>query len=549
MSEITVSGAQLKDMLLAGAAYLERNKESINALNVFPVPDGDTGTNMSMTIQSAARSVTAVTGDSVTEIADAMSLGALKGARGNSGVILSQVFRGFARALKGVTVIDAEIFTSAFEMASESAYKAVMRPKEGTMLTVMRETAVAMRAAYAAGKNVHEIMEAGLQAGDDTLKRTPEMLPVLKEAGVVDSGGMGLMAVFHGFNMALCGEEIEAFSFDQPETMQPASESSELPPDLHDLDDITFGYCTEFFVVNLSTQPSDSDMDDLRAKLSEIGDSIVAVYDTDFIKIHVHTDLPAKVLGMAMELGEIDKVKVENMREQHREVLARRKASEKECAVIAVCAGDGIETMFRELRADAVIEGGQTMNPSIDSIAKTIRRVNARNVFVLPNNKNIVLAAQQAADLTPDCNVIVVPTASVMQGISAIMAYNTDLDVAKNTERMKEAASQVITGAVTYAVRTTTIDGKEINEGDILAMLNDKIAVVDTNILSASRELLNKMIEMQPDDPTITVLYGDNVDKNNADELVAVMEEENPDAEFIVQRGGQPLYYYYFSIE
>lgn len=550
MSEFTVGGIMLRDMLLTGAAFLERNKESINALNVFPVPDGDTGTNMSMTMQSAVKSIRALTDETVTSVADALSLGALKGARGNSGVILSQIFRGFARALKGAETIDAKLFSAAFEMGADSAYKAVMRPKEGTMLTVIREISNAVKDGYIKGKHIPDLMDIVISVGEDTLKKTPEMLPVLKEAGVVDSGGMGLMAVLYGFKMALNGEEADEYTIEQPEQASaPVAADDELLPDIHDLEDIHYGYCTEFFVINPFNEPNDENVGKLREKLSRIGDSIVAAFDTGFIKIHVHTDAPGKALQLALQLGEIDKVKIENMREQNREVIAMRKASEKECAVIAVCAGDGIETMFHELGAGAVILGGQTMNPSIDSIAKAIRRVNARNVFVLPNNSNIILAAQQAAALTPECNVVVVPTKTIMQGISAIMAYNTDLSVEKNTARMTDAASKVISGSVTYAVRTTTIDGHEISEGDIIAMLNGRMAVVDKSILSASQELIRKMIDMQPDDPVVTVIYGENIDESSAEELVSLLTDEYPDAEFIVQRGGQPLYYYYFSIE
>lgn len=550
MSEFTIGGALLKDMIITGAALLEQNKANVDALNVFPVPDGDTGTNMSMTMQNAVKMVSAVESDSVSDVAAALSQGALRGARGNSGVILSQIFRGFSRALKGEQVITPKLFAAAFTAGSDEAYKAVTRPKEGTILTVIREIADALKKAERSRKTLPQMLDIMLQSGNISLQKTPELLPVLKEAGVVDSGGMGLMTVLRGFSMAVNGEGmeevvIEPLQIEAPVALDSNSEIAELP----DTDSIKFHYCTEFFVINLFHNPTDEEIDRFRTKLNQIGDSVVVAYDEGFIKCHVHTCVPGKALQLALHFGELDKVKIENMLEQNREMQRKRKASEKEFAIIAVSAGDGIETMFRDLGASAVISGGQTMNPSIESIATMIKKVNARNVFILPNNSNIILAAQQAATITDDRNVIVIPTKSIMQGLTAIMSFNTDLTAEANEQRMVRASENVISGSVTFAVRSTSYEGNKIENGDILGMINNKISIIGKDKQKVSIDLLRSMIEEGEDDATVTVLYGEDSTETEANEIVAVLEEEFPDADFIVQGGGQPLYYYYFSVE
>lgn len=551
MGEFTINGVMLRDMLLMGASVLEHNKASIDALNVFPVPDGDTGTNMLMTMQSAAKSIKSCSCETVSEVADALSNGALRGARGNSGVILSQIFRGFSKALKGEKELTAKLLVKTFTMGTESAYKAVMRPKEGTMLTVIRMISEALIKAERSKKTLPEMIDVILTSGEAALKKTPELLPVLKEAGVVDSGGMGLLAIFRGFKMALEGEVSYNIldTAQETEAAEAAEEFSEAV-DIPDTSEIKYGYCTELFVINLFNPPTDEEIDKLREKLSRIGDSVVVAFDEGFIKLHVHTSAPGKVLQLGLCLGELDKIKIENMLEQNREMHKKLKASEKEYAIIAVGAGEGIESLFKDLGVHTVITGGQTMNPSIESIEKAIKRANARNVFVLPNNSNIILASQQAAALANGRNVVVIPTKTIMQGISAVMAFNNDFDVETNTSRMNDAMNKVISGAVTYSVRSTDFEGKHINEGDIIGILNNRIEVVGTDVKQVSIELLKAMIaEFGSDDPIVTMLYGESVTEDDAQDLVADLENDYADAEFIYQFGGQPLYYYYFSVE
>ncbi len=544
MDNLVVNGAMLRDMFLTGAALLEKNKSVIDALNVFPVPDGDTGTNMSMTMQGAVRELKNCTGERVCDIADAASLGSLKGARGNSGVILSQIFRGFAKALANQDEMDAGMLAMALTTGTEAAYKAVMKPKEGTMLTVARMMGEKASELWQEGANVYKMIDLVLEQGEETLKKTPDMLPVLKEAGVVDSGGKGFLTIFRGFKMALDGEEID----DYVEETSAAAVAEDSDLGLEDADDIQFGYCTEFFIIHLDPSFCESDLDHFREKLMRIGDSVVVASDADFIKVHVHSNAPGKILQMALRLGELNHLKIENMREQNREIQLEMKKKEKESAMIAVSVGDGIEKVFKELGVEATIQGGQTMNPSIDTIRRAIRKANARNVFVLPNNSNIILAAQQAAELS-SCNVIVVPTKSVMQGISAAMTFNADADVKTNTEAMSTAIENVTSGSVTYAVRDTSFEGKHIAEGDVIGMMNGKIVEVNGDVATTAEKLLLRMAQEHPDDPVITIFYGEDVDEASAEALSEKIESELPDAEVMLQSGGQPLYYYYFSVE
>lgn len=547
MENLTISGAMLKEMFLTGAALLEKNRAYIDSLNVFPVPDGDTGTNMSMTMQSAIKEIQNCKGTNVSDIAAAASLGALKGARGNSGVILSQILRGFARALSGKEEMAPENFAAALTTGTEAAYKAVMKPKEGTMLTVARMMAEAVTKEASEGANLYKLIDVMIDEGERALLLTPELLPVLKEAGVVDSGGKGLVTILRGFKMVIDGEEVDEYV---PAPQQNTAEitGNEEGADLEALDDIEFGYCTEFFIIHLDESFSEADLDKLREKLMKIGDSVVVAHDSDFIKIHVHSNCPGKILQLALRLGEIDRIKIENMREQNRELLANMKKNEKDNALVAVSISDGIDEVYKAIGVNNLISGGQTMNPSIDSITKAIRRANARNVFVLPNNSNIIMAAQQAAAIS-DRNVIVIPSKTMMQGLSAALAYSDDVDVETNTERMTAAIKQVLSGSVTYAVRDTQFNGEKISQGDIIGLLDNVITKVGTSVDSVAVELLCSMIDNKGDDCMATIFYGEGADEDSAQAVADAVNEKYPDAEITVQYGGQPLYYYYFSVE
>lgn len=548
MENLTISGAMLKEMFLTGAALLEKNRAYIDSLNVFPVPDGDTGTNMSMTMQSAVKEIQNCKGTNVSDIAAAASLGALKGARGNSGVILSQILRGFARALSGKEEMAPENFAAALTAGTEAAYKAVMKPKEGTMLTVARMMADAVTKEANEGANLYKLIDVMIDEGERALLLTPELLPVLKEAGVVDSGGKGLVTILRGFKMVIDGEDVDEYVL-APQMQDTAGiTGGEEGADLEALDDIEFGYCTEFFIIHLDESFSEADLDKLREKLMKIGDSVVVAHDSDFIKIHVHSNCPGKILQLALRLGEIDRIKIENMREQNRELLANMKKNEKENALVAVSISDGIDEVYKAIGVNNLISGGQTMNPSIDSITKAIRRANARNVFVLPNNSNIIMAAQQAAAIS-DRNVIVIPSKTMMQGLSAALAYSDDVDVETNTERMTAAIKQVLSGSVTYAVRDTQFNGEKISQGDIIGLLDNVITKVGTSVDSVAVELLCSMIENKGDDCMATIFYGEGADEDSAQAVADAVNEKYPDAEITVQYGGQPLYYYYFSVE
>ena len=547
MENMTIGGAMLKEMFLTGAALLEKNRAYIDSLNVFPVPDGDTGTNMSMTMQSAVKEIQNCKGNNVSDIAAAASLGALKGARGNSGVILSQILRGFARALSGKEEMAPENFAAALTTGTEAAYKAVMKPKEGTMLTVARMMAEAVTREANEGANLYKLIDVMIDEGERALLLTPELLPVLKEAGVVDSGGKGLVTILRGFKMVIDGEEVDEYVL-APQQNTAEITGNEEGADLEALDDIEFGYCTEFFIIHLDESFSEADLDKLREKLMKIGDSVVVAHDSDFIKIHVHSNCPGKILQLALRLGEIDRIKIENMREQNRELLANMKKNEKENALVAVSISDGIDEVYKAIGVNNLISGGQTMNPSIDSITKAIRRANARNVFVLPNNSNIIMAAQQAAAIS-DRNVIVIPSKTMMQGLSAALAYSDDVDVETNTERMTAAIKQVLSGSVTYAVRDTQFNGEKISQGDIIGLLDNVITKVGTSVDSVAVELLCSMIENKGDDCMATIFYGEGADEDSAQAVADAVNEKYPDAEITVQYGGQPLYYYYFSVE
>ncbi len=546
MADVKISGALLRDMLITGAALLERNKALIDSLNVFPVPDGDTGTNMTMTMQSAIKEIKNANCTTVTCVADALSLGALKGARGNSGVILSQLFRGFSRALKDAEDMDAAMLSDALRMGTEAAYKAVMKPKEGTLLTVSRMISEAVSEACARGANVYALIDIMVDAGERALLLTPELLPVLKEAGVIDSGGKGLVTIYRGFKMAIDGEEIGDI-----ETMPVTSIEAPVEDvlSLQEVFDIRFPYCTEFFITHLTEDFQEADLDKFREKLMNIGDSVVIAYDAGMVKVHVHTPSPGKAMQFALRMGEVDKVKIENMRQQNRDIQEQRKKAEKEFALVAVTSGEGIGKVMKDLAIDALVQGGQTMNPSIEDLAKTIYRVNARNVYVLPNNSNIILAAQQAAEVS-ECKVVVIPTKNIPQGIAAAMAFHPDMSTQENEKRMTDALGKVISGAVTYAVRDTTLNGETIKKDDIIGLMDGKIVTVNGSPHETSLKLLRMMLEKNGEpDCIVTMFYGESMQEATATELVEILQGEYPEVEFIVEDGGQPIYYYYFSVE
>ena len=541
-----IGGAQLRDMIIAGATLLEKNKATIDALNVFPVPDGDTGTNMSMTMQSAVQEIRSLPESATaTQVADALSMGALKGARGNSGVILSQLFRGFSRAFKGAEFVDAELLAAALTKGTEAAYKAVMKPKEGTILTVSRVIAENVVALQEQGANIYRLMDEMLESGEKALADTPNLLPVLKEAGVIDSGGKGLLTIYRGFKLSLDGEEIE--SYEELVLERPMQETINV--DSFSGENITYGYCTEFFIIHLSPETDEAEIESFHNHLERLGDSVVVANDADMIKVHVHSNSPGKVLQMALRLGELDKLKIENMREQNRELMEERKRNEKEFGLLSVSTGAGIDELFRALAVDALISGGQTMNPSIDAIASAINKINARNVFVLPNNSNIILAAQQASELTQK-GVILIPTKTIPQGIAACMAYSKDATIAENEEAMKEAITDVVSGAVTYAVRDTKFDGNSVKKGDIIGLVNNHLSVSGKTVADTTIDLVRKMIQDRGDDAcTVTLYFGEGQTEEDAQAIADKLQEAYEDAEFMVLAGDQPLYYYYVAVQ
>ncbi len=544
----------LAKMFLAGAQNIEAKKEYINELNVFPVPDGDTGTNMSMTIMSAAKEVRALSNPGMKELAKAISGGSLRGARGNSGVILSQLLRGFTKAIQDEDEIDAAGIASACRRATETAYKAVMKPKEGTILTVAKGIADKAEELAFETDDLAEIFPQVLEYAAEVLDQTPEMLPVLKEAGVVDSGGQGLLEVLRGAYDAFLGKEIDYTSI-EPASVQgkvsaaPASEA-----------DIKFGYCTEFIIM-AEKEFTESDESEFKAYLESIGDSIVCVADDEVVKIHVHTNDPGLAIQKALTYGQLTKMKIDNMREEHHERLIKdaqkkaeeakaaekKKAPQKKVGFIAVSIGEGLNEIFRELGVDYIIEGGQTMNPSTDDMLTAIDNVNASTIFILPNNKNIVLAANQARSLTKDKDIIVIPTKTVPQGITAVINYIPEADVDTNEETMLEAVKSVQTGQVTYAVRDTKIDNKEIHEGDIMGIGDAGILAVGTSITETAKETLRNMVG--EDSGLISIYYGEDVTEEEAEAFISDVEEEYPDLDVDAHFGGQPIYYYVMSVE
>ena len=559
-----IDAGMLKKAFLAGAKGLEANKEWINELNVFPVPDGDTGTNMTMTILSAAKEVAAIENPTMESLARAISSGSLRGARGNSGVILSQLFRGFTKEIKTVDVITTSVLSNAFNRATETAYKAVMKPKEGTILTVAKGIADKAAELSPEIEDIIEFAEKVLEYGEHVLSQTPEMLPVLKEAGVVDSGGQGLIQVIKGCIEGLKGKVVDIDAAVTPLASNKSSKASNAGVGSTKEADIRFGYCTEF-IINAEKTADEQTEQELKNYLSSIGDSLVVVADDDIVKIHVHTNDPGLAIQKALTYGSLSRIKIDNMREEHQEKLikdsekmaAQQKAEaelkekskgpRKEYGFITVSVGDGLSEIFKGIGADYIIEGGQTMNPSTEDMLEAIEKVNADTVYILPNNKNIILAAEQAKSLSEDTKVYVVPSKTVPQGITALINFAPDLTAEENMTQMTEEMSRVKTGQITYAVRNTSIDGMEITEGDIMGIGDSGMLAVGKDIEDTAMESLRKMVDDESE--LVTIYYGVDVKEADAEEFCEKARKEFPSCEFECQNGGQPIYYYMISVE
>ena len=553
MAVKTINTEMLQKMFLAGAANLEAKKEIINELNVFPVPDGDTGTNMTLTIMSAAKEVKALENPNMLAIAKAISSGSLRGARGNSGVILSQLLRGFTKEIREHDEIDTSILARACERATATAYKAVMKPKEGTILTVAKGASQKAAELAETTDDLDTFISEVIAYAQEVLSKTPEMLPVLKEAGVVDSGGQGLLEVLHGAYDAFLGKEIDYSA------IEATSGTTMVKPGQQAETDIKFGYCTEFIIM-LEKEFTSKDEAEFKAYLESIGDSIACVADDDVVKIHVHTNDPGLAIQKALTFGQLSRMKIDNMREEHQEKLIKdaekvaaqqaenkKKEPRKPVGFITVSIGDGMNDIFKELGVDYIIEGGQTMNPSTEDMLTAIDHVNADHIFILPNNKNIILAANQAQSLTEDKDIIVIPTKTVPQGITAIINYMPEADVDTNIDAMNEGIKAVKTGQVTYAVRDTRIDDKEIHEGDIMGIGDAGILAVGQSVEETTKEMLADLVD--EDTELISLYYGQDVLAEDAERFSAEIEELYPDVDVDVHSGGQPIYYYVLSVE
>ena len=541
----TINGATFRKMIVAGAGLLEQNKKYVDSLNVFPVPDGDTGTNMFLTMKSAVNELSKCINNNIDSLSEAFAKGALKGARGNSGVITSQIFKGFCSETAKCSEITTKVFARAMQEGANIAYKAVTKPKEGTILTVIR--VMAENAVNVAKKcdDFEVFLKKVLETGEEILKQTPEMLPVLKKAGVVDAGGRGIIVIFTGFYKLLMGEENFEFNFEDEKKPQTVDD---VIADINNLGDIQFGYCTEYMIINMKKKTTEADIDKLREKLMQIGDSVICIGDLSLVKVHVHSNEPNKALEYALELGELYNLKIENMLEQNRELKKKALVQEitKEIGMVAVAPGDGIANIFKDMGVDEIIVGGQTMNPSAEDIAAACDNVPATNVIVFPNNKNIVLAAEQANDLTTK-NLIVVPTRSVPEGITASLSFNPDGSVEENSEAMKDAIKNVRSGAVTYAVRDTHVDGFDLSVGEIIG-LDDKAILAKGKLVN---DTTAKLVEKMIDDSimNITIFYGEDIREEEANTLVESLSKKYPEVEVSAVYGGQPVYYYLVSLE
>lgn len=546
-----IDGTKLKEMTISSVQFLNENKDTVDALNVFPVPDGDTGTNMSATLTSAAREMEKVDGNNISEVANAISRGALKGARGNSGVILSQLFRGFAKGLEGKSTANTTEYADALKAGADTAYKAVMKPIEGTMLTVARVTAEEAQKLATTNKDFVLFYEKIIEVARDILDKTPEMLPALKEAGVVDSGGMGVLYILMGSNKALNGDfDYEGFM------VEPRPEPIKTEHDEVAEGDLKYRYCTEFLINNVYPYVDKYDIDRLRLKIAGFGDSVVFASDDDFIKIHVHTNAPGDVLQLGLKYGELSTIKIDNMGEQHRElselmdsdeVSPIKKGFTHKMGVVSVAIGEGLVSIFKDLSTDYVVEGGQTMNPSIDDLLKAVDRVDAENVFILPNNSNIILSAKQACEMS-DRNIHVIPSKSIPQGLTAMIAYNPDTDVQTNIDRMTKALDTVTTGQVTYAIRDSNVEDIVIKKDNIIGICDGKIKAVDTDISTATKKLIDGMVDVSDGD-IITIYYGEDILEEDAQAIGEYITEKYPDMDVEIYSGQQPLYYYIISIE
>ena len=552
-----IDASLLQKAFIAGAKNLEKNKEYINELNVFPVPDGDTGSNMSLTIMAASRDVSALVNPSIEELAKTISSGSLRGARGNSGVILSQLLRGFCREIKEHKQIDVQVLADGFIRAVETAYKAVMKPKEGTILTVAKGMAEKAAFLVDSGLSLEEVCAEIIEYGDEVLAHTPDLLPVLKEAGVVDPGGQGLMEFLKGAYNGLLGIE----TVELPKESSGSTKSTQVSSEDIDTSHITFGYCTEFIIL-LEKEYNMEIEQAFKEYLMGIGDSLVVVSDDEIVKVHVHTNHPGLAFEKGLEFGQLTSMKIDNMREEHREKVImeqdKQKAALAEAAkalevprkdfgFVAVSVGAGFDEIFKELGVDYVIEGGQTMNPSTEDVLSAIEKVHAKTVYVLPNNKNIILAANQAADISEDSEVVVIESKTIPQGIGAMIGFSPEMSAMDNKESMSEAMRTVKSGQVTYAVRDTSIDGKEIKTGDYMGLDDKGISSVGTDIDQVVLDLIEQMSDDESE--LLSIYYGSDVSKEQADNLVAMIQEKYPDYEIEVHSGGQPIYYYILSIE
>ncbi|AYF54765.1 DAK2 domain-containing protein [Clostridium botulinum C] len=552
MERLKIDGVNLRNMVINASNNLQEKKEFVNSLNVFPVPDGDTGTNMSMTFKSAVSEVENLKSNSISDVAKQVSRGALMGARGNSGVILSQIFRGIAKGLEGKDEVNALEFAKSLEEGAKYAYKAVMRPTEGTILTIIR--AAGESATNANESDIIKLLEKVCKHTENVLNQTPDMLPALKEAKVVDAGGMGLFIILQGMYSAL-KDNIEANIVEEVnKTVKKPTTSAQatINPE-----DIKFGYCTEFFV---NTNDAQIKAEDLKSVLSPVGDSMIVIGVDDIIKVHIHTNDPGFVLSNALKLGELSKIKIDNMREEHRQILdleyATTEAEEesydeineetKEYGFVSVTMGNGLKRIFEDLGVDSVIEGGQTMNPSTQDIIERINKINAKNIFILPNNKNIIMAAEQACELS-DKNVVVIPTKTIPQGITAITVFDANSSLEENIDSMKESIENVNTASVTYAVRDTEIDGKLIKEGNILGLIENKINEVGQDIYDVCHKLIDNMVD--EDSELITVFYGKDCDEEKAQQFAEEIEQKYSDIDVQFYSGEQPLYYFIVAVE
>ena len=541
----TITGPVFQEMLIFGAASIAKEKQSINDLNVFPVPDGDTGTNMSLTMHAAAQELQKRSPATVDLASSITASALLRGARGNSGVILSLLFRGMSKSLKGCVTADGCTFAAAMQEGVSAAYNAVMKPAEGTILTVSRLAADRAMAASAEKNSVEYVIEQAIAQGEETLRQTVDMNPVLKKAGVVDAGGKGLMCLYEGMYKALIGEEVGGnITVSEPKS---SSETLMDHADIMNLGVIEFAYCTEFFIININKKTTLADIEKLREKLMALGDCVIVIGDLELVKVHVHTNKPGVALSYALELGELDKVKIENMLEQNRELKKKYEAEKKDMAMLAVSVGEGISDIFRDLTVDGIIEGGQSMNPSASSIADAAQRINADTIFVLPNNKNIILAAEQAKSLVEGKTIHVIPTKNIPQGFSAALAFNPEVSAEENKANMIHALDNVTAGQVTYAVRTTKIDGFSLKEGDIIGLDNKKILAKGDNVKKVVIDLVAKLKSMS--DEIITLYYGEDVKEEDAAEIQAELQELYPECDVEINYGGQPIYYYMIALE